>query len=67
MPIVMNYEAMFGSESDLITDKLLPEILPVTIKESVIKNACEKAKKEKKWLLIFVLGTKPCFYKFWGS
>jgi UDP-N-acetylglucosamine 2-epimerase len=67
MPIVMNYEAMFGSESELITDKLMPEILPVTIRESVIKSVCEKAKKEKKWVLIFVVGTKPCFYKFWGS
>lgn len=67
MPVVMNYEAMFGSESELITDRLIPDILPVTIRESVIKKACEKAKKEKKWLLIFVVGTKPCFYKFWGS
>ncbi|MBI3035435.1 UDP-N-acetylglucosamine 2-epimerase [Candidatus Woesearchaeota archaeon] len=26
-----------------------------------------KAKKEKKWVLAFVIGTKPCFYKFYGS
>ncbi len=67
MSIVMNYEAMFGSESELITDKLMPEILPVTIRESVIREACRKAQKQKQWLLLFVVGTKPCFYKFWGS
>ena len=27
----------------------------------------ERAKKEKKWVLAFVIGTKPCFYKFYGS
>jgi len=27
----------------------------------------EKAKREKKWVLAFVIGTKPCFYKFYGS
>jgi len=67
MPIVMNYEAMFGSETDLITDTLMPDILPVTIRESVIARACQKAQKQKRWLLLFIVGTKPCFYKFWGS
>ena len=67
MSIVMNYEAMFGGGSELVTDRLLPEILPVTIRESVIKKACGAARKKKTWLLIFVVGTKPCFYKFWGS
>ena len=63
----MNYEAMFGSESELITDTLMPDILPVTIRESAINQACIKARKQKRWLLLFIVGTKPCFYKFWGS
>jgi len=31
------------------------------------RNTLKEAKKKKEWLLIFVVGTKPCFYKFWGS
>jgi len=67
MPIVMNYEAMFGSESNMIVDKLIPEILPVMMRESIIKKVCNEARKNKRWVLMFVVGTKPCFYKFYGS
>lgn len=44
-----------------------PDILPIKINEGVVKHAMDKAQKEKKWVLMFVIGTKPCFYKFWGS
>lgn len=41
--------------------------LPITINEELVKVAVERASNQKKWLLIFVIGTKPCFYKFYGS
>lgn len=67
MSIVMNYEAMFGSESSMIVDKLIPEILPVMMRESIVNKTCDKARKTNQWVLMFVIGTKPCFYKFYGS
>ena len=45
----------------------VPKILPIKVNDSVVKDQMNKAKKEKKWVLVFVIGTKPCFYKFWGS
>jgi len=44
-----------------------PEYLPITLNESLIQNTMEHAKQTKQWVLIFVIGTKPCFYKFYGS
>jgi len=44
-----------------------PVILPVKINEATVKENMDKAQQEKKWVLAFVIGTKPCFYKFWGS
>lgn len=44
-----------------------PTLLPIKIDKKVIEINMEKGEKEKKWVLVFVIGTKPCFYKFWGS
>ncbi len=44
-----------------------PSYLPITINEKIIKRTMEEAQKTKRWVLIFVIGTKPCFYKFYGS
>lgn len=44
-----------------------PDLLPIKINERVISDVLQKGKKEKRWVLAFVIGTKPCFYKFWGS
>lgn len=44
-----------------------PTYLPITVHEEIIKKTMEEAQKTKRWVLIFVIGTKPCFYKFYGS
>lgn len=64
-----NYEQMFGGGNIASAERgaLVPEMLPVTYKLDVIRAAAEQAIKSKRWLLLFVVGTKPCFYKFYGS
>ncbi len=61
------YESMFGAEQALEFDNFLPNILPPTLNKQLISGVMERAKNEKKWVLAFVIGTKPCFYKFYGS
>jgi UDP-N-acetylglucosamine 2-epimerase len=61
------YETMFGAEEVSETDNFMPSILPMTLNKKLISIVMESAKKEKKWVLAFVIGTKPCFYKFYGS
>jgi len=61
------YESMFGRETTTEADHFMPNILPLKLNKQLIKNVMEQAKKEKKWVLAFVIGTKPCFYKFYGS
>src|SRR3989338_2946039 len=65
-PVTDAYESMFGSKVEE-TESFLPSILPLNLNKLLISSVMEKAKKEKKWVLIFVIGTKPCFYKFYGS
>ncbi len=61
------YESMFGRETPTEPDTFMPKILPLTLNNELIVSVMEQAKKEKKWVLVFVIGTKPCFYKFYGS
>ena len=65
-PVTDAYESMFGSKAEE-EEKFLPTMLPLTINRQLIHGVMEQAKKEKKWVLAFVIGTKPCFYKFYGS
>lgn len=67
MPVEDAYESMFGRKALKEVDYFIPPILPMNINEALIKEVMERAEKEKKWALAFVIGTKPCFYKFWGS
>ena len=64
LPITSAYESMFGREEE---ENFVPSMLPLNLNKPLIKSLMEKAQKEKKWVLAFVLGTKPCFYKFYGS
>lgn len=64
MGITDSYDSIFGTKE---VDQFMPAILPMSINEKLIEQVMEKAKKEKKWVLAFVIGTKPCFYKFWGG
>src|SRR3989338_4981477 len=61
------YESMFGKESTTEAEHFMPNILPLTINNPLIEKVMEKARGEKKWVLAFVIGTKQCFYKFYGS
>lgn len=40
---------------------------PVEANEALIEKTMERARMEGKYVLAFVIGTKPCFYKFYGS
>ena len=67
MPYEDAYESMFGRKALREVDYFMPPMLPMNLNENLIKEVMETAKREKKWVLAFVIGTKPCFYKFWGS
>lgn len=67
MAIEDSYDSMFGKEEVTETEYFMPNILPLTLNKDLIRSVMDKASKEKKWVLAFVIGTKPCFYKFYGS
>ncbi|MBI2658931.1 UDP-N-acetylglucosamine 2-epimerase [Candidatus Woesearchaeota archaeon] len=60
------YGSMFGSKVEE-TENFLPNILPLNLNKPLIQSVMDRAKRENKWVLAFVIGTKPCFYKFYGS
>ncbi len=64
-----NYELMFGPNHHGLVKShaMLPDIMPMSLQQASIAKMAEKAKRTRQWLLLFVIGTKPCFYKFWGS
>jgi UDP-N-acetylglucosamine 2-epimerase len=72
-----NFDSMFGTmnlpeevhivKQEMKEVHIMPKMLPLTIHEQRIREQMEKAQREKKWVLTFVIGTKPCFYKFYGS
>jgi UDP-N-acetylglucosamine 2-epimerase len=66
IPVTDAYESMFGNESNE-AENFIPSMLPLKLNRQLIDSVMEKARKEKKWVLAFVIGTKPCFYKFYGS
>ena len=62
-----NYGSIFGDKSINTDFNVTQTMFPLSINESLVKTVLDKASKEHKWVLIFVIGTKPCFYKFYGS
>jgi len=60
------FDSMFG-ESTLDVESVDVKMLPMTINKPLLTKILETAQEEKKWVLMFVIGTKPCFYKFYGS
>ncbi|MBD3310700.1 UDP-N-acetyl glucosamine 2-epimerase [Candidatus Woesearchaeota archaeon] len=67
MKIQDSYDSMFGEEERHEPENFMPNIMPLTVNKDLIRSMMEKAKTEKKWVLAFVIGTKPCFYKFYGG
>ena len=67
MKITDSYESVFGYKESAEAEHFMPNILPMTLNKPLIKSVMDKASLEKRWVLLFVIGTKPCFYKFYGS
>ncbi len=66
IPLTDSYSSMFGRKEEKTT-AFIPDILPLNLNNTLIDSIIEKARKQKQWVLAFVIGTKPCFYKFYGS
>lgn len=62
-----NYELMFGRSELPHFHPVGLSMYPVFLNSRLIEETMERARREKKWVLAFCPGTKPCFYKFWGS
>ncbi len=67
MPIESNYDQMFGRSELPQFHPMGLSMFPVFVNHEIIRAAMEKAKAQKRWVLVFCLGTKPCYYKFFGS
>jgi len=46
------YESMFGKETTTEAEHFMPNILPLTINNSLIEKVMEKAKKEKSFMVL---------------
>ena len=50
-----------------VLDDFIPSTLPITLNRELIGSAMEEGKAKNCWVLAFVIGTKPCFNKVYGS
>jgi len=62
-----NYDSMFGGLATIGSKEFSVKASKIHVNEKIIDQQIKLAKKQKSWLLLFVIGTKPCFYKFYGS
>ena len=62
-----NYDSMFGKLSSVSSKEFSINSDKIHVNEKIINQQIKLAKKQKSWVLLFVIGTKPCFYKFYGS
>lgn len=64
-----NYEMMFGGASGRLVppSEFFPNGLPIIMRDEMIEPVMRTARTQKKWVLLYVIGTKPCFYKFYGA
>lgn len=65
----VNYEMMFGAPKAHLVypQEFIPDQLPIALREDAVEAAMAAARRKKSWALVFVIGTKPCFYKFYGA
>ncbi|GAB4314441.1 MAG: UDP-N-acetyl glucosamine 2-epimerase [Promethearchaeota archaeon] len=56
---------MFGESSATLK---LPafNFLPISVNEELLRETMEVGRERESWVLAFVVGTKPCFYKAYG-
>lgn len=64
-----NYEMMFGAPKAHLVypQEFIPDQLPIALREEQVEAVLAEARRKKSWVLVFVIGTKPCFYKFYGA
>ena len=67
MAIEGSYELMFGKSELPQFYPLGLSMFPVFVNNEMIGEVMGRARERKQWVLAFCIGTKPCFYKFWGS
>lgn len=67
MEISGSYELMFGKSELPQFHPMALSMFPVFVNNEMIRETMEKARSSKRWVLAFCIGTKPCFYKFFGS
>lgn len=48
-------------------DDFTPSALPITLDKNIIGRTMEEGRQKNSWVLAFVIGTKPCFNKVYGS
>jgi len=61
-------DAYKNMKNKLVTlDDYMPETLPVVINPNIVGKAMDEGKARNCWVLAFVIGTKPCFNKVYGS
>ena len=44
-----------------------PAALPITLHQGIVGRAMEEGRANNAWVLVFVVGTKPCFNKVFGA
>jgi UDP-N-acetylglucosamine 2-epimerase (non-hydrolysing) len=44
-----------------------PAALPITLNKEIVGRAMEEGQAKNAWVLVFVVGTKPCFNKVYGA
>ena len=62
-----NYETMFGQSNLPHFHPMTLPMFPVFLNPGRIEKTMELARRSGKWVLAFCIGTKPCYYKFFGS
>jgi len=62
-----NYDSMFGGLSAISQKEFSVKFDKIHVNEKIVNQQIELARKQKSWILLFIIGTKPCFYKFYGS
>ncbi|HOO76657.1 MAG TPA: UDP-N-acetylglucosamine 2-epimerase [bacterium] len=67
MSIDANYELMFGKSELPQFQPMGLTMFPIFVDAERIREAMERAREIGSWVLVFCIGTKPCYYKFWGS
>lgn len=67
MKIDGSYDQMFGSSELPQFHPMILPMMPVFLDQGKIESVMRKAEETDSLVLAFFIGTKPCYYKFYGS